>query len=455
MNKGEIVELTIEKLVYGGEGIGKIGNTTVFVEDVAPNDRIRAEIVSVKKDYAKAILKEVVEPSPYRVKPVCALAKVCGGCQRQHIDYAEQLRAKKQIVSETLERVGGIQTEVNDVLYSGETTEYRCKVQLPVSRTKVSKRFLAGYYRKNTHEVVNIKYCPVQPAIINQITAFLLEKAKECELSAYNEKTKKGLIRHFVYRYSKVNQNLTLTIAVHQEKVSGNLWKLCHLAKEKFPQLAGVAVNFNTTNSNLILTDKTELIEGNAHVTEKIGDKLFRISCDAFFQVNPSAAGIMFNEVRKIVAERTKNPEVLDIYAGSGGFSIFLSDIANKIVAVEDNKSSIADGKHNLTKNNIKNVSYREGNADVEVPKLLEQGRKFDVVVLDPPRKGCSEAVLNAIKGLASKYLIYVSCNPSTLARDIKLLGTDFKVVSVQPMDMFSHTWHIETICLLAKSGLA
>ena len=446
--KGEIIELEIEKLVYGGEGIGKFNDFIVFVANSVPGDRVKAEIISVKKGYAKGILKEIIKPSEYRVTPFCPLAKVCGGCQWQHIDYEKQLEAKRNIVEETLKRIAGIETTVKNTLPCDETRNYRCKIQFPVQQTKISKKFLVGYYKKNTHEIVNIKYCPVQPRIIDDVTEFLREKVHQLHLSAYNEKAQKGLIRHFVFRYSKTNLNFILTIVVNSEQIPENLMKLCKITKEKFPQLEGVAVNFNTTRTNLIMGTKSRIIEGKSYVTEILDGKTFKISHDAFFQVNPSAALKMFSEVRKIVAERTNSPDILDIYAGSGGFSIFLSGIADKITAVESAKSSVEDGMRNIAKNNITNITYINDNANIAVPKLLAEGRKFDVTILDPPKKGCSEEVLNAVKEITGKYIVYVSCNPATLARDMKILSDKFRVNFVQPVDMFCHTYHVESILL-------
>ncbi|MBD3256741.1 MAG: TRAM domain-containing protein, partial [Candidatus Lokiarchaeota archaeon] len=234
LKKGETIEFSIEKLVYGGEAMGKYNDITVFVPDAAPGDRVRAEVISVKKNYARAVLREIVEPSEKRVKPFCALANICGGCQWQYIDYEEQLRAKQKIVEETLEKIGGFKTEVKNIIASPVTREYRCKVQFPAAQTKVSKRFLVGYYKKGTHEIINIKHCPVQPGLIDQVTAFLRERAKELKLAAYNEKTGKGLIRHFVYRYSSTNHNFVLTIVINSDKTPENLLKLCNAVKEIF-----------------------------------------------------------------------------------------------------------------------------------------------------------------------------------------------------------------------------
>lgn len=421
------VELKIDKLVYGGEGLAKFNDVAVFISDTAPGDIVESEIISVKKNYAKALLKEIIKPSEHRVKPFCPYAKVCGGCQWQHINYEEQLRIKKSIVQECL----GNDIPVKDIIKSDETQNFRCKIQLPVLKGK------AGYYKKGTHEIVNIKYCPVQPAIIDDVTEFLRQKVQELNLRT---------IRHFVFRYSKTNHDFILTLVINDNKISENLIKLAKSAAEKFKQLAGVAVNFNTSNTNVILGTKSMLIEGRDYIEETLDNKVFKISHDAFFQVNPLTAAKMFSEVRDIVKQRVNSPDILDIYAGSGSFSIYLSDIAREITAIEESTSSVEDGKVNIARNKINNISYINANADKSIPD-----RKVDVTVLDPPRKGCSGEVLEAVKQNTDKLIVYISCNPSTLARDYKILSDKFKAEFVQPVDMFPHTYHVESILVMTK----
>ncbi len=451
LTKGEIIELEIEKLVYRGEGIGKYGSLTVFVDKTVPGDKIKTEIISCKSNYAKGIIKEIITPSEQRKEPLCSLTKICGGCQWQHINYEEQLKAKKQIIEESLKKFAGIETKVLDPIKNPEFQESRCKVQLPVQQADTSRRFIAGYYKKRTHEIVNIKNCPAQPEIIGEITDFLRKRALDLNLKAYSEKAKRGLIRHFVFRYSKTNKNLILAFVINADNVPENLIKLGREAKGKFHELEGVIANFNPTGTNLILGQKSSVIIGKNHITETLDGKVFRISHDSFFQVNPTVASKLFLEVQKIVAERTSSPDILDIYAGSGGFSVYLSEIANKIVAVEESESSVDDGIKNLLHNNLKNISYIKENADTAIPKLAAEGKRFDVTILDPPRKGCSEKVLQAVAEMTNDFIVYISCNPTTLARDMKFLSDKFNVEFVQPIDMFPQTYHVESI-LLAKS---
>ena len=453
--KGDLFEINIETLAYGGEGIGRLNGITVFVPDSVPGDYLKIEIVSVKKNYARGIIQEIIKPSEYRISPVCSLAKVCGGCQWLHIDYKEQLRAKKKIVEESLKKIANIDIPVHDVISSDCNLEYRCKIQFPVQQTKVSKRILAGYYKKGTHEIVNIKFCPIQPEIINQITQFTREKAQELNLTAYNEKTGKGLIRHLVYRYSQSHKNLLLIVVINSLDISDKLEQLCKSVQDNFKEIAGVLVNFNTSGTNIIMSYKTELACGRDYIEENLEGKKFKISAGSFFQVNPAAAVKIFNEVHKIIKERVENPTILDVYAGVGTFSIWLKDLATKITAIEENSNAVSDVRENIKLNKSENdadIDILEGNADRVLQDLIEQNSNFDVTILDPPRKGCSDVAIDAVARLTNKFIIYVSCNPTTLARDIKLLmKSGFIPEYAQPIDMFCHTYHIESIVVLKR----
>jgi len=460
IKKGDIIELGIDSLAYGGEGVGKYNGLAVFVPDSVPGDKVKITIVSYKKSYARGIIQEIISPSVNRANSCCPLSKVCGGCQWQHIEPAEQLRAKKQIVEDSFKKIAHLDILVKDVIESEYNNsiygaEYRCKVQYPVQQTSVSKRFLIGYYKKASHEIVNIKYCFVQPHIIGDITEFIRNRALELHLSAYDENSQKGLIRHIVFRYSRTNKNLLLIIVINADKIPEKLAEVCRAVKKKFPEVAGALINFNTSNTNVILGFKSELICGKDFITETLDDKTFKISAGSFFQVNPATAAKMFNAVKDVINERIKNPSILDVYAGAASFSIWLEHFASKVIAVEENPYAIKDAQENIKLNNIENekIQLIEGNADKVLQDLANQGKEFDVIILDPPRKGCSQAVLDAVVKLTNRYIIIVSCNPTTLARDVKLLSENgFTPEFVQPVDMFCHTYHIESIVVMKKS---
>jgi len=454
VTKGEIKEILIDSLAYGGEGVGKIDGFTVFVPDSVTGDKLKIQITSSKSTYAYGKIIDILQPSEYRSNPICRLSKICGGCQWQHINYDEQLKAKKQIVEELIKKFANINVPVKSVISTNDTLEYRCKVQYPVQQTKISKRFLAGYYKKGTHEIVNIKRCPVQPEIIDKITEYLRQKAKELDLNAYSETKRKGLIRHFVFRYSKSHKNVLLVIVLNDDKVNHRIKQLCIDVKNQYPEIEGVVVNFNRTHINVILSSENELICGKNYLIEDLNGKIFKITAGSFFQTNISAAVKMFDTVHNIIYERVKEPRILDLYSGVGSFAVWIKDIASEIVCVEEYPNAINDANDNVSLNkHIKgaNIIIKQGNADIISKELAQNNEKFDIIIVDPPRKGCSKVVLDSIMQMAPGYIVYVSCNPSTLARDISLLDEKFIPEFVQPVDMFCHTYHIESIAVLKK----
>ena len=455
IKKRDIIELKIDSLAYGGEGIGKVDGYAVFVPDSAPGEVLKVEIVSAQKSYAKGKIIEIVEPSASRIKPVCGLAKVCGGCDWQHVNYKEQLNAKRQIVEDNLKRIAHVDIPVKDVLPSDNILEYRCKVQYPVQQTKISKRFLVGYYKKASHEIINTKRCPIQPKIIDIITEFIRNKAQELKLNAYNEKTKKGLLRHIIFRYSQTNNDLLLIFVINSENIPNELRGLSKAVRKEFAHVKGTLINFNTTQTNVIFGQKTVLLEGLDYFEETLEGRTYRVSAGSFFQINPSSAVKMFNTVRDIVKERLDTPSILDVYAGVGSLAIWLKDIALNITAIEEYPQAVEDTKNNIELNKDihgANITILEGDADTVLESLATDGKKYDVVILDPPRKGCTQIAIDSTIKVASKYIIYVSCNPSTLARDVKLItDSGFTPEFAQPVDMFCHTYHIESIVVLKK----
>lgn len=455
IKKNDKCKIKIENLVYGGAGISKIDDFVIFTDDAAPGDEVEVNLYDVRKNFAKASITEIIKPSKDRIKPECAMANTCGGCQWGHIDYNAQLKIKEDIVKDTLKKLGSIEAKVLPIIHSDKTTEYRAKVQYPVSQTKVSKRFLAGYYKKSSHELINIKFCPAQPDIINKITEHFRIEAQSAGLTGYNERSRQGLVRHLVFRYSDTHGNLTLTIVVNRNQVEDNFLEFAKNLYSDFDELVGVLVNYNTKHNNAIMGEKTDLIAGDSYIEEKIDDKVFKISAGSFFQVNLPVAKKMFSYVKEVISKNVDKPTLLDAYAGVGSFALLLSDVCSKITAVESFPQAVDDAMDNIKLNNISNINYIKGDAGKELVAMAEEEKKFDVVLLDPPRKGCEPETIEAVSKIAEKMVIYVSCNPSTLARDLKLLEErGFKVESLQPVDLFCNTYHIETVAVVRKTCL-
>ena len=452
LNIGKEIDLKIEKLVNEGNGIGHYEGFAVFVNGVLPNETVKCKITSCSKNYAKAEFVEIVEPSTKRVKPFCPIFNACGGCQWQHISYEEQLLQKQKIVDETIEKISGKKLEVLATFGITKNQNYRQKIQFPVAQTKNSKRFLIGYYRENSHEIVNVKHCPIQPEEFNEIVQFIREAASSLEIEGYNEKKHAGELRHIVFRNSTSDKNAILTLVVNNDHISNKIRKLANLVFDKFANIKGVIVNFNTTKSNLILTDKFETVVGENFIFQKIGDLRFRISAGSFFQVNIEGAEHLLNEVKRLICKNISNPVVLDAYCGVGSFGLWLKDVAKEVWAVEQAHSSVEDAQENIKINNANNFKLFEGDVKNIFNEFVKEGKKFDVVVIDPPRKGCSAESLEQVCKLADKFVIYVSCNPATLARDLKYFYEQgFTAETAQPVDMFCHSHHVETVVLLEK----
>lgn len=448
----EELVLKVEKLSNLGYGIAKQDGYVIFVEGACPGDTVKVRVGKKNKTYANAKVIEVLEPSPQRVEPFCPMQKVCGACQLQFINYDYQLKLKKEIVEDAMRSICGAEIEVRDVIASPANREYRHKIQYPVSETQNSKRILAGYYKPASHELVNIKYCPIQPEYCDKIVEFIRQAAQECGISGYNERKHAGDLRHIVIRSSKYNGKNLVVLVVNSTKIFDKLKKLASRIYSELDNIAGVGVNFNSKKTNLILGENTEILEGESFIEEKLCDKVFKVGTKTFFQVNPESANNIFEYVKHYISENFSGPLILDAYAGITAFGICLSDIAKKVVSVEEVKESVVLADKILKENGIKNIELHNMDAGKFFEKELNtKGRKFDITVLDPPRKGCTQESLDYAMKLTQGKIIYVSCNPATLARDLKyLIEKGCKVEFIQPFDMFPHTYHVEDVAVIS-----
>lgn len=437
----------IEKITNLGLGLAKVDGFVVFVPNACPEDEIKIKITKVNKNFANGEILEILTNSPHRIQPFCPMQKVCGACQLQYIDYNYQLKIKKQIVEETIKNIGKIDLEIQDVIPSPDIRNYRHKIQYPISETKNSKRILAGYYKPSSHDIVNIKYCPIQPEICDKIIDFIREKAFEYGINGYNEKKHAGDLRHVVIRSSKATGKNLVVLVINATKSFDRLNDFAKCIFEEFKEVSGVCVNFNSKRTNVILGKKTECICGKDFVKERILDKTFRIGPTTFFQINPKSAENIFKYVKNHIETNYANPIVLDAYAGITTFGICISDVCQKVVSVEENKESVDLARETAKLNEINNLEMHNQDASEFFKK---EKRKFDVVILDPPRKGCTIESLDNAMRVSKSEIIYVSCNPATLARDLKYLTEKgCTVESIQPFDMFCHTYHVENVAII------
>ena len=454
MNKTQIIDniltVKIEKLSNLGLGIAKVDGFVIFVSNACPNDVVKIKITKKNKNYANAEIVELIEPSSDRIEPFCKMQKVCGACQLQFISYNAQLKYKKQIVEDTMKSIYGKEAEVRDVIPSPLEKEYRHKIQYPIGQTKDSKRILAGYYKTGTHELVNIKYCPIQPEYCDKIIEFIREKAQELNIEGYKESSNSGELRHVVIRTSFDNKKSLVVLVVNSDRVSDKIKNLCKAIYSELNEINGVGVNYNNKKTNLILGDKTDIIIGEEFIEEKLCDKTFKVGAKTFFQVNPPSADNIFRYVRDYITKNFENPTILDAYAGITAFGICMSDIASKVVSIEEVKDSVELARKIIEENGIDNIELHQGDAGKFLSNETLLGRQYHVTILDPPRKGCTPNSLDYALKLTQNKIIYVSCNPATLARDLKYLTEHgAEVEYIQPFDMFPHTYHIENVAII------
>ena len=434
----------------GGVGIGKYDGFTVFVEGGLIQDKLKVKINKSKKNYAVGDIVEIINPSPFRVSRVCDDSlKDCGGCQIQELDYQKQLDIKTNEVKQVISRIG----KLNDVLIH-ETIgmekpfRYRNKAQFPIQ--SINNLPSIGFYKKKSHDIVETDKCVIQHDINDKIVKIIKTYINAYNVSIYDEKSHKGLLRHLVTKVGFTTGEVMVVLVANGSKLP-YLNELTSVLKENIPGFKTLVVNVNKEKTNVILGKENTIIYGDGKINDYIGDLIFEISPLSFFQVNPLQTEVLYNTALEY-ADLKENDTVFDIYCGIGTISLFLAQKANKVYGIEIVSDAIKDAKINAKLNNLDNVEFYVGKAEEVVPKIYNEGKKANVVVVDPPRKGCDEKVLDTIISMKPDRVVYVSCNPSTLARDLKYLDEHgFKCVEIQPVDMFPHTMHVECVAKIVK----
>ena len=448
LEKNSIYTIEIEDLGHSGEGVGKIDGFTVFVHGAIPGDYVKIKLTTLKKNYGIGKIIEILRPSQDRVEPRCPLANICGGCQIMHMDYRAQLDIKRKRVEETLERIGKINTTVHPTIGMENPYEYRNKAQFPVGI--VDGQAVLGFYKKGTHDIVRTDYCHIQAPVNIEIIKVIKEYIKKYDISVYNEKTRKGLLRHVVTRVGFKTGELMIVLITNGKELPYKD-ELIEMLKTNIKGLKSIVHNINDKNTNVIFGRESRTIYGEDKISDYIGGLKFKISDQSFFQVNPIQTEKLYEKTLEY-ALLTGEENVFDIYCGTGSISLFLAQQAKKVIGVEVVETAIENAKENAKINNIHNTEFYVGKAEEVIPKLYEKGLKADVVVVDPPRKGCEEIVLETIAKMEPKRIVYVSCNPASLARDLAYLEErGYKTLEVQPVDMFGHTAHVECIALIQR----
>lgn len=445
-NRDYIVD--ISGLTSEGLGVARIEGFTVFVDGALPEEQAEIRIVKVMKNYSYGKLLRILKPTSGRVDPSCEVVKRCGGCQLQHMSYAAQLKYKTQQVKDAIGRIGGISgVTVHDTMGMDNPWRYRNKAQFPI---RVDRNVMIGFYANRSHEIINTPQCIIQDAVNDNVVQAVREFIKKCNISVYDENTGKGLIKHIVTRKGFKTGEVMVCIVINGDEMPCDK-ALTEMLRARVDGLKSIVLNINKKRTNVILGDRNIVLFGEDAIYDYIGEFKFRISPLSFFQVNPVQTEVLYGKALEY-ADLKGDETVFDAYCGIGTISLFLSKKAGKVYGVEIVPQAIENAKENARLNGVKNVEFIEGESETVIPKLYKKGIKADVIVVDPPRKGCDEKLLDVIAEMGPERVVYVSCNPATLARDLKYLSErGYRVKEIQPVDMFPQTVHVECVVLMSR----
>ncbi|WP_063568200.1 23S rRNA (uracil(1939)-C(5))-methyltransferase RlmD [Paenibacillus sp. O199] len=491
VSKNEETVIDIIGMNHDGEGVGRANGYTLFVQGALPGETVRVRVMKTKKQYGYAKLLEIVKASPDRVSAPCPIYDQCGGCQIQHMSYAGQLAWKRQLVVDNLQRIGklnvlveddeqAIQTEqtsteeqmngsnrirlrMEGVMIEDDTTQgirvlptmgmdepwrYRNKAQVPIGAADGG--LVGGFYAKGSHRIIDMETCLIQHEHNDEVVAKVKELGSHLGISAYNEETGRGLLRHVVVKKAFRTGEMMLVLVTngrdipHKDAWIGSI-------REAIPHVASICQNVNKKQTNVIFGDETRVLWGRDVIYDYIGDVQFAISARSFYQVNPVQTEVLYGKTVEYAGLSGKET-VIDAYCGIGTISLFLAQHADQVYGVEIVPEAIEDARSNAVLNDMKNVKFEVGASEDVIPRWKEQGIEADVIVVDPPRKGCDPRLLDTIMEMKPERVVYVSCNPSTLARDLRVLEDGgYRTVEVTPVDMFPHTVHVESVAMLVR----
>lgn len=434
---------------YEGEGVAKPDGFPIFVPGALKGEKVKIVIVKLAKSHGFGKLIEVLEASAQRREPSCPIYKRCGGCQLQHMSYEEQLRFKKNRVKDCIERIGKIENAViHDTLGMADPLRYRNKVQLPVGTR--SGEPVIGFYAARSHDIIDLQQCGIQHEVGDKVVEISRRWMKQYNISGYDEESGTGTIRHIMVRKGFKSGEVMVVLVTNSRKLE-HKDEFIKSIIDNIPDVKSIIQNINSKKTNVVLGLENITMWGADSITDYIGEFKFYISPLSFFQVNPIQVEVLYNKALEY-AGLHGNEVVFDAYCGTGTISLFLSKSAKKVYGVEIIPEAIENAKNNAELNEVHNAEFFVGEAEKVIPELISKGIRADVVVVDPPRKGCEGSLLHAIAEMAPVKIVYVSCDPSTLARDLAILeGLSYRTVEVQPVDMFPQTAHVECVALMLK----
>ncbi len=446
MKKNDDLTLEITSLTGEGQGVGKVEGFAVFVPGALPGETVNAHIIKATSSYAVAKVTQVIRPAANRVAPKCPVYGQCGGCAFQHLDYPGQLAAKQQQVADALIRLGGIpQPPMRPIIGMEHPWHYRNKGSFPFGTQAAAVVF--GFYAGRSHRLIPLYDCPIQDERVVEIARKVTSWANDSGLAAYDEQTSQGVLRHVMARALTTGETMAVLVAAKPLRPAQLESLIAAL-----PEVDSLWLNLNERVTNVIFGDAFTLLSGKPTLTETIGDFQYRVSPQSFLQVNAAQTAVLYQSAISLLDPQPQET-IVDAYCGIGTISLMLSKKCKKVIGIEQVSQAIQDAKQNAADNGLTNLEFLCGDTEALLPKLFTGGATIDAVLLDPPRKGCEEAALTAIAASNVSRIVYVSCNPATLARDIKILcAKGYGVTALQPVDMFPQTGHVETVVLMEKN---
>ena len=448
IKKNDKIELLIESVTSEGSGLGRYNGIAVFVRGTVPQDRIIAHIIKVSKNYAVGIIDEIVEPSPYRIEPDCAVSQKCGGCSFRNMTYDEELKYKLGRVQDAVTRIGHIDFPVERIIGADRVSHYRNKAQYPVHIENGG--LTAGFYAYKSHRIIPCRDCRLQPPEFKKGIAAFEKWVRKNNITSFDEKTGKGLLRHIYFRKAFGTGEIMACAVINGSDIPDKDCLVSEL-RGAFDNLKSIVININKKNTNVILGEQTKTVWGSDKICDILLEKKFVISPQSFYQVNHDQCEKLYTVVSEY-ADLNKSETVVDLYCGAGTIGLTLSDKCKELVGIEIEPSAIENAKENANINGVKNASFICADAFDGAKEIEKRGLKPDLVIVDPPRKGCQKELFDIIENMGARRIIYVSCDSATLARDMAILKEKgYDPQRITAVDMFPRTPHVETVVLLAR----
>ncbi|MDH4222219.1 MAG: 23S rRNA (uracil(1939)-C(5))-methyltransferase RlmD [candidate division Zixibacteria bacterium] len=451
LKKGDLVEISITDLAYGGKGVGKLDGLVVLIRGGIPGDTLKVKIIRIKKNFAEAEVVEVLKCSDKRIEPRCSHFGLCGGCTWQNLDYEAQLHYKAKAVEDTLKHLGSFSEFVCEkILGSEDVYFYRNKMEYSFGINSAKELIIGLHPFQSFREVFDLEECFLQSELSNQVVHRIRDFCRKENLVPYNIKEQKGFLRYLAIREVKDKTEMMVNLITFYEKFK-KAEKFASELMDDFPPIKSVVQNINSRLATIAFGEKEILVGGKGIIQEKIGNLYFNISANSFFQTNSRQAEKLFNKITEY-AELDGSEDVLDLYSGTGAISLFLAEKAKRVTGIESVGDSIENARENAELNSINNCRFFQGEVKEVLSSLFQEGYSPEVIVVDPPRAGMHKKVISSILTLKPVKIVYVSCNPATLARDLQILcEEDYRLEKVQPVDMFPQTYHIESVARLIK----